>query len=69
MSSLGGKSSIAQAISKANKVAIAKPELAPYGKAAVDYLKGQGLWDLAKDKLVYADNIGSATSLCDERCC
>jgi molybdate transport system substrate-binding protein len=62
ISLLGGKSGIAQAISKANKVAIAKPELAPYGKAAVDYLKGQGLWDLAKDKLVYADNIGSATA-------
>jgi len=62
ISLLGGKGSIAQAISKANKVAIAKPELAPYGKAAVDYLKGQGLWELAKDKLVYADNIGSATA-------
>ena len=58
----GNKTSVAQAIVKANKVAIAKPELAPYGKAAVDYLKGQGLWDLAKDKLVYADNVGSATA-------
>ena len=56
------KSDIAKAISKANKVAIAKPELAPYGRAAVQYLKAEGLWDLAKDKLVYADNIGSATT-------
>ena len=53
--------SLAQAIAKANKVAIAKPELAPYGKAAVAYLKAAGLWDLAKDKLVYADNIAMAT--------
>ncbi|WP_197712388.1 substrate-binding domain-containing protein [Polynucleobacter necessarius] len=28
--------------------AIAKPELAPYGKAAVEYMKAEGLWDLAK---------------------
>jgi molybdate transport system substrate-binding protein len=53
---------IAKAISKANKVAIAKPELAPYGRAAVQYLKAENLWDLAKDKLVYADNIGAATT-------
>ena len=56
------KSDIAKAISKANKVAIAKPEIAPYGRAAVQYLKAEGLWGLAKDKLVYADNIGSATT-------
>jgi molybdate transport system substrate-binding protein len=47
---------------KANKIAIAKPELAPYGKAAMEYLKAEGLWDLAKNKLVYADNIGVATT-------
>lgn len=58
----GNKTSIAQAITKANKIAIAKPEIAPYGKATVDYLKAQGLWDLAKDKFVYADNISSATA-------
>jgi molybdate transport system substrate-binding protein len=59
---LDSKASIAKAISKANKVAIAKPELAPYGKAAVQYFKVEGLWDLVKDKLVYADNIGAATT-------
>ena len=52
---------IAKLISKANKIAIAKPELAPYGKAAIEYLKAEGLWDLAKDKLIYGDNIGVAT--------
>ena len=56
------KIEIAQVIAQTNKVAIAKPELAPYGKAAVEYLKAEGLWDLAKDKLVYADNIGAATT-------
>lgn len=59
---VGNKAEIARAIVKANKVAIAKPELAPYGKAAVEFLKNEGLWDLAKDKLVYADNIGVATT-------
>jgi molybdate transport system substrate-binding protein len=56
------KAEIARAIAKANKIAIAKPELAPYGKAAVEYLKTEGLWDIAKEKLVYADNIGVATT-------
>lgn len=56
------KADLAQAIAKANKVAIAKPELAPYGKAAVQFLKSEGLWDLAKDKLVYGDNIGVTTT-------
>lgn len=50
-------------IQKANKIAIAKPELAPYGRAAVEYLKAMGVWDLAKDKLVYGDNISGATVL------
>ena len=59
---LDSRADIAKAIGKANKVAIAKPELAPYGRAAVQYLKAEGLWDLAKDKLVYADNIGAATT-------
>ena len=56
------KVELAKAIAKANKVAIAKPELAPYGKAAVEFLNAEGLWDLAKDKLVYGDNIGVATT-------
>jgi len=55
------KADLTKAIKQANKIAIAKPELAPYGKAAVDYLKAQGLWNLAKDKLVYGDNISIAT--------
>ncbi len=59
--SAASKADIAAAITKANKVAIAKPELAPYGKAAMQYLKSEGLWDIAKGKLIYADNIGVAT--------
>ena len=55
------KAELAQAIASANKVAVAKPELAPYGRAAIEYLKAAGLWDLVKDKLVYADNVSVAT--------
>lgn len=58
---LNDKAELVNAITRANKVAIAKPELAPYGKAAVEYMKAEGLWDLAKGKLVYGDNIGVAT--------
>lgn len=55
------KTQFARAIVKANKLAIAKPELAPYGKAAIEFMKAEGWWELAKDKLVYGDNIGAAT--------
>jgi molybdate transport system substrate-binding protein len=55
------KAELVKAINKANKIAIAKPEFAPYGKAAIEYLKAEGLWDIAKDKLIYADNVGIAT--------
>ena len=55
------KSELIKVISKANKIAIAKPELAPYGKAAIEYLKAEGLWDIARDKLIYGDNIGITT--------
>jgi len=55
------KADLIKAITSANKVSIAKPELAPYGRAAVEYMKAEGLWDLAKDKLVYGDNISVAT--------
>jgi molybdate transport system substrate-binding protein len=47
-------------INRANKIALAKPELAPYGRASVEYLKASHLWDIAKDKIVYADNIAMA---------
>ena len=61
MSLVDDKAELIRAMNKANKIAIAKPELAPYGKAAVEYLKAEGLWDIAKDKLIYGDNIGITT--------
>lgn len=41
-------------------IAIAKPELAPYGQAAVDTLKQAGLWDRVQARIVYAENISMA---------
>lgn len=41
-------------------IAIANPELAPYGQAAVDTLQKLGIWDAVKPKVVYAENISMA---------
>ncbi len=41
-------------------IAIAKPDLAPYGQAAVDTLKRIDLWESVQPKIVYAENIGMA---------
>jgi molybdate transport system substrate-binding protein len=38
-------------------VAIAKPEEAPYGAAAVEALRALGIWDKVRPKVVYASNI------------
>jgi molybdate transport system substrate-binding protein len=43
-----------------NRIAIAKPEVAPYGARAVECLKYYNLFDKVKDKIVYADNIAQA---------
>lgn len=41
-------------------IAIAQPELAPYGAATVEVLKGAGLWDAVLPKLVYGTSISMA---------
>jgi molybdate transport system substrate-binding protein len=38
-------------------IALAQPELAPYGKAAVEAMKSAGLWETFQPKMVYANNI------------
>lgn len=42
------------------RVAIANPEHAPYGVAAVDALRHAGVWDAVKDKLVHGENVRQA---------
>ena len=41
-------------------VAIARPEAAPYGEAAVETLKSLGIWEKVQPKVVYASNINMA---------
>ncbi|NJO93058.1 MAG: molybdate ABC transporter substrate-binding protein, partial [Chloroflexia bacterium] len=43
-----------------SRIAIAKPDVAPYGARAVECLKYYGIYEKVKDKLVYADNIAQA---------
>jgi len=43
-----------------HRIAIAKPETAPYGARAVQCMKYYNVYDANKDKLVYGDNIAQA---------
>ncbi len=47
-------------------IIIAKPELAPYGAAAIEALKNAKLWDKLQSKnIVYAPNISAAKQFVD----
>ena len=43
-----------------SKIAVAKPELAPYGQAAVEALHASKLWERVEPKIVYAQNVAQA---------
>ncbi|MEL6652368.1 MAG: molybdate ABC transporter substrate-binding protein [Bacteroidota bacterium] len=45
-------------INENTKIAIANPELAPYGKAAQDYLQESGLWSSIQSNLVQGKSVG-----------
>ncbi len=47
------------------KIAIANPEHAPYGQAAVAAMRKLGVYDAVKDKLVFADNVAQAAQFID----
>ena len=42
------------------KIALAQPDLAPYGKAAMETLAASKLLDRVRHKLVYGENVGQA---------
>ena len=46
-------------------IGIAKPEMAPYGEAAVEALKNARLWDKIEKKIVYAPSIAIAKQFAD----
>jgi molybdate transport system substrate-binding protein len=57
----GGKGSLEDLVQPSVKViALAKPELAPYGLAARETLQKLGIWSKIEAKVVYADNISMA---------
>lgn len=45
---------------KVRFIAVAKPELAPYGQATVETLTRLGIWDRVRPKIVYAESISGA---------
>lgn len=46
-----------------NRIAIANPDVAPYGRAARASLMALGFWGVVKDKLVLGDNIAQTAQL------
>jgi molybdate transport system substrate-binding protein len=43
-----------------DRIAIAKPDVAPYGKAAVESLKQLGIWTQIEPRVIYAQNVSQA---------
>jgi molybdate transport system substrate-binding protein len=44
-------------------VAVAQPDLAPYGQATIEALRNAGLWESVRPKVVYANSISQAKQL------
>ena len=43
-----------------DRIAIAKPDVAPYGRAAVESLKQLGVWTQIEPRVIYAQNVSQA---------
>jgi len=44
-------------------IAVAQPQLAPYGQATIEALKNADLWDATQPKIVYANSISMAKQM------
>ncbi len=53
------------ALPSVRKIGIAKPELAPYGKASIEALTSLRLWPELEPKAVYGQNIGAVLQFVD----
>jgi len=42
------------------RIAIAKPDVAPYGQAAIDSLRALGIWSQVEAKVIYAQSVSQA---------
>lgn len=60
---VGADGRAALAAATVRHIAIANPELAPYGAAAREALQKLGLWDSLKNKIVMGQNIGQTHSM------
>ncbi len=47
-------------LARITKIAIPNPATAPYGRAAINFLKKRGLYDQLNGKLVYGESVGQA---------
>lgn len=60
----GGKAQLSAledlAGAQVSKIAVASPEVAPYGRAAVEALRASNLWERVAAKIVYAQNVAQA---------
>jgi len=50
---------------RVRKIAVANPEIAPYGRAAITALRNAGLYDALKSKLVFGENVSQAAQFAE----
>ena len=62
---IGGDPKSALTAPETLHIAIANPDLAPYGAAAREALTAMGLWDTIQPKIVMGENIGQTFSMVD----
>jgi molybdate transport system substrate-binding protein len=60
-----GRGLILLADARVRRIAIANPEHAPYGKAAVAALRHEGLYERVREKFVLGENISQAAQFAD----